>query len=183
LRMLLERYERGDGKQPEKDADGKALTAWHRDVLYPIKYRVLIILGDWLERYITDPKTVAPDVESFCETVLSREHAEAVPAIKERLDIGLLRVRSLTMPDRADPATTQLLSSTPLPKKVRTAKDLDLLDVDPLEVARQLTLMDYSLYCAVLPRELVRKAWSEKKHKNTAFYVRAVIESCNRVRP
>ena len=41
---------------------------------------------------------------------------------------------------------------------------LKLADLDPIEVARQLTLLEYDLYCKIKPREFTGLAWM-KDHK------------------
>jgi hypothetical protein len=46
-----------------------------------------------------------------------------------------------------------------------------VLDYDPLEIARQLTLLDYETYAAIEPTELLNQAWCKQNlmHRFMSF--------------
>lgn len=53
----------------------------------------------------------------------------------------------------------QMMQPPPASIPVRNPKRIKFLDIDPLEMARQLTLMDSRLYARIQPSECLSKAW------------------------
>lgn len=60
-------------------------------------------------------------------------------------------------------------------------RPLKLTDLDPLELARQLTLMDATMYNKIRPVECLQKAWSDLSDANKAANIKAVIKHSNQV--
>lgn len=54
------------------------------------------------------------------------------------------------------------------------------MDIDILEMARQLTIMDFKLYSSIRPIECLDKAWS-REDDTIASNIRASIEYCNQI--
>jgi Rap guanine nucleotide exchange factor 1 len=50
-------------------------------------------------------------------------------------------------------------------KKVEKGIPLNLWDYDELEIARQLTIIDFMLFAEIRPQELLGQAWMKAKHK------------------
>ena len=50
----------------------------------------------------------------------------------------------------------------PLPRLPKNISHLNLLDIDPLELARQLAIMEQQLYKAIQVRECLNQAWNKK---------------------
>ena len=63
----------------------------------------------------------------------------------------------------------------------KTNKKLKLLDIDPLELARQLTLMEAALYKKIRPMECLQRS-REAKPGKTADNITTIIQLSNRVR-
>lgn len=61
-------------------------------------------------------------------------------------------------------------------------KKIKLLDIDPIEIARQLTLMEFSMYKKIRPMECLLRSRESKpgKHKDSFS---EIIQLSNRVRP
>ncbi|KAI9358804.1 ras guanine nucleotide exchange factor domain-containing protein [Pilaira anomala] len=57
---------------------------------------------------------------------------------------------------------------------------IHLLGTDPLELARQLTIMDFKLYSSLCPIECLGKAWSKNLSEN-AVNVKQFISYCNQL--
>lgn len=62
----------------------------------------------------------------------------------------------------------------------KTSKKLKLLDIDPLELARQLTLMEAALYKKIRPMECLQRS-REAKPGKTADNITTIIQLSNRV--
>jgi son of sevenless-like protein len=72
------------------------------------------------------------------------------------------------------------LQAPPPPIMPKTSKKLKLLDIDPLELARQLTIMESQLYQKIRPIECLQRSREQKAEHNDN--IAAVIQTSNRVR-
>lgn len=64
-----------------------------------------------------------------------------------------------------------------LPKSL---KKFSLFDLDPLEIARQLTLIESSMFEKIQPTELLKQEWS-KKENSLAINVRLMTAMSTKV--
>lgn len=69
----------------------------------------------------------------------------------------------------------------PPPILPKAAKKLKLLDIDPLELARQLTLMEGSMYKKIRPIECLQRSREQRVGRNTDN-IASIIQLSNRVR-
>jgi son of sevenless len=67
----------------------------------------------------------------------------------------------------------------PAPLMPKTSKKLKLLDIEPLEMARQLTIMESQLYQRIRPMECLQRAREQRMENNDNITV--VIQTSNRV--
>lgn len=65
-----------------------------------------------------------------------------------------------------------------LPKNI---KKLKFLDIDPLEIARQLTIIESKLYNKIQPVECLDKAWSTEEGSEIAVNIKGMIVNSNQV--
>lgn len=71
------------------------------------------------------------------------------------------------------------IGNPPAPIAPKSGKKLKLLDIDPLELARQLTIMESSLYQKIKPMECLQRA-REQRTENIDN-ITTVIQTSNRV--
>lgn len=72
----------------------------------------------------------------------------------------------------------------PLPIMPKNISHIRLLETDPLEMARQLSVLDFKLYSGIRPIECLNKAWSRDTVKGgvpVAVNVIQSIDYCNRL--
>lgn len=74
--------------------------------------------------------------------------------------------------------TNQIPAPTPIIPK--GGKRLKLLDIDPLELARQLTIMESRMYQRIKPIEALKRAREQKM--DIVDNIGVVIQTSNRVR-
>lgn len=72
-------------------------------------------------------------------------------------------------------------SDMPAPVLPKSLKRIRFLDIDPLELARQLTIMDSKLYSRIKPVECLDKNWGKGDSEHIAANVKASIEYSNQV--
>ena len=56
---------------------------------------------------------------------------------------------------------------------------LSVFDFDPEEIARQLTIIDFSLFSKIKPAELLNQAWQKQKYKHRAHNILRLVERMN----
>lgn len=56
-----------------------------------------------------------------------------------------------------------------------------MLDLDPLEVARQLTIVEMAIFQKIGPAELMKQEWSRKNSKSVAVNVRAMTAMSTKI--
>ena len=56
---------------------------------------------------------------------------------------------------------------------------LSVFDFDPEEIARQLTIIDFSLFSKIKPAELLNQAWQKQKYKHRAQNILRLVERMN----
>jgi len=57
-----------------------------------------------------------------------------------------------------------------------------LVDISPLEMARQLSLIDYKIFSTIQAKEFLNQAWSKEALKSRSPNLRAMIKRSNDVR-
>jgi hypothetical protein len=160
----------------------------------PVRLRVYNVFKGWIEshwRNLSDQEAL-PIIHTFAEEKLS----VVLPAAGRRLlelsgkvssTKGPLVPRLVSSMGKTNTSITQYVSpDTPLPSPVvskSTANALknwkmggsspSILDFDPLELARQLTIKEMNIFCSILPEELLASEWMKKSGSN-AVNVRAM---------
>ncbi|KXJ97014.1 ras guanine nucleotide exchange factor domain-containing protein [Microdochium bolleyi] len=149
----------------------------------PVRLRVYNIFKGWLEshwRYASDHSAL-PVIQDFAEAKLS----SVLPAAGKRLAElatkvatadGALVPRLVSSMGKTSTSISQYMPpDTPLPNPVVSRSQLSLLnnwkaggqlpsilDLEPLEIARQITLKQMNIFCAILPDELLGSQWMKK---------------------
>ncbi|QSL64821.1 hypothetical protein MERGE_002124 [Pneumocystis wakefieldiae] len=164
---------------PPENLKPYELKIWIEKKQKPIRLRVFNILKIWLESYFMEPmdensKRLLNQIKQFTINILS----ETIPGeslvriIDKRMrneDRNYFRKLMLNIGFVAPPI---------LPKNLRGFK---LLDLDPLEIARQLTIMESRIYNKIKPIEFLNKAWSKHVCNGIAENIRSMILKSNQI--
>jgi hypothetical protein len=160
----------------------------------PVRLRVYNVLKGWLEshwRHDCDDSALpaivafaredlAAVLPSACKRLLeladtvSSTHAPAVPRVMSA--IGKTNTASGQYANLTAPPPAPVISKSQL-AALRSWKNggasVGILDFDPLELARQITLKTSQLFCCILPEELLASEWM-KQSGSLAVNVRAM---------
>ncbi|KAJ3324870.1 hypothetical protein HDU76_013312 [Blyttiomyces sp. JEL0837] len=161
---------------PPPGLSDEEIEDWNKAKRQPIRLRVFNVMKSWVETYCQDDeedKMILTAMKQFATTTMAQE----IPAIGnqllkliERREQGGMKKILVTTQGRDVPPPI-------LPRSLRRIKFLDL---DALEVARQLTIIESKEYNKLQPTEFLKKAWSDKEN-NFAVNVKAMIETSNQV--
>lgn len=168
-------------------------------IAQPVRLRVTNVFKGWLEshwRHDRDESTI-PFIFSFAKDqvmpvsaiganrllellqVVATTHSPAVPRVLSSM--GKTNTAASTNAYTGQPAPQLVLSKSQL-NALKTWKmggsGLSVLDFDPLELARQLTIKTSSIFCSILPEELLGCEFM-KDSNSLAVNVRALTTFSN----
>ncbi|KAI9314344.1 hypothetical protein BX666DRAFT_1971820 [Dichotomocladium elegans] len=175
LTLLEERY----NLQPKSNLTPCELEAWTERKQKLVRLRVFNVMKTWLENYyIEEDEFALSRLEFFTNTVIRDASSFSADQLNR-----LIRKRKEI--DANGGGLKKLVPnsiSSPLPILPKDMSNFSLMDIDPVELARQLTLLDYKLYSSIRPTECLNKAWSrEDAGGNIATNVKQSIDYCNRL--
>ncbi|GBB99424.1 hypothetical protein RclHR1_03520004 [Rhizophagus clarus] len=166
--------------QPPEDITPEELEVWQEKKQTPVRLRVFNIMKTWLETYYIDGQDshCLERMREFATTTMHENMAFAAVSL-----IKVIEKRQQQPKDAVFRALVQTNSDKPptpiLPKNI---KKLKFLDIDPLEIARQLTLIECKLYNKIQPVECLDKAWSKEEGGDIiAANIKAMIVNSNQI--
>ncbi|KAA8649177.1 guanine nucleotide exchange factor [Aspergillus tanneri] len=160
----------------------------------PVRLRVYNVFKGWLEAHWRhDCDDSALDyIVNFASTTLMQNLPSAgkrLVELAEKVSMvhGPVVPRLMSSMGKTNTATAHYVHpDTPLPPPILTKKEANLLkqwkngetsitilDFDPMELARQLTIKESRIFCAILPEELLATEWM-KRSASLAVNVRAM---------
>ncbi|KAK0542923.1 cell division cycle- protein [Tilletia horrida] len=156
-------------------------AVWVEKKQRPIQTRVFNVLKLWLEQhfYDGDDDEHIPAIKEFARTEAAKAQASDAQVIHVS-GTALLRVL-----DRRVGASEQAIrtlvhaSSAPAPIMPKNAKKVKLLEIDPLEFARQLTIIESAKYREIKPAECLGKAWTAPNAEVNAKGIKSMIALSN----
>ncbi|CAO1634614.1 unnamed protein product [Parajaminaea phylloscopi] len=160
------------------DLTEEELDDWAVRRQEPTQLRVINVLKSWIEHHFyegQDDEYLA-SVKAFAVGMQTRKPSIAKTSwqlhrlVERRQGEGEQMVRKMVLPTVAPPPV--------LPKSLRKIK---FLDIDPVEMARQLTLLESKLYNKIKPTECLDKAWSKSGSDVLAKGIKDTISTSNRI--
>ncbi|BEJ03260.1 hypothetical protein CcaverHIS641_0104350 [Cutaneotrichosporon cavernicola] len=174
VELLLERYH----VEPPPDLTEEQMKEWRMRKQTPIRLRVANTLKTWLEHhYIEEQDRKALDVvEDFATTTLMANGSELLS--KQLLQLVDRRRRGEAT------AKSRIVMGGPVPQppiqpRIVPGKPLTLLDIQPLELARQLTILESGHFVKIRPPEFLNKTWQKDDSDMTAPNLSKAISSSN----
>jgi hypothetical protein len=163
LQKLLERFD------PPKDMCSVSEAA-------TLQFRVAVVLKYWVEHQIDDfDDALIKKLCTFAETKLEPFQ----PALASLLLREVEKQNGLRKNRRARFETPPIDFTAP--KGMLTPTDL-VMQMSSEELARQLTLIDHSIYCAIQPNELLGQSWSKPAREHHSPTVVALLTRLNKVK-
>ncbi|KAJ5078285.1 ras guanine nucleotide exchange factor i-related [Anaeramoeba ignava] len=147
-----------------------------------IQIRICNVAKNWLEKHHEDfrPQLKA-EMLYFVESTIA---VEGYPSLAAQLKNLIFKGPKIAAHAGIKTDTTsefdpQKIAPEPKVPKNIFSPTLSLFDVEAEEIARQLTLIDFSLYSSIRTRELLNSAWSQAKYKSRAPNVLKLIGRFN----
>ena len=133
---------------------------WIEQKQQTIRFRVVNIMKNWFGRFWLEPHS--EQTVNFVK--LAYHLVQTSPAIMETPGASQLLV---VIEQRLHDKSTKHLVPTPInnappPVVPKSLRKIKVLDIDPTEFARQLTILEYQHYARIKPGEFLNKTWQKK---------------------
>ncbi len=158
---------------PPDGLDEDELALWTEKKQVPIRLRVFNVLKMWLEMhfYEGEDEPYLDQVRRFAVEEMGEIASMKAPSqhlqrlVERRQGEGEQMIRKMVLP-----------TSAPAPILPKNLKKIKFLEIDPLELARQLTLMESRLYNKVKPAECLGLKWTKPGNE---VHAKGIMESIN----
>lgn len=180
---LFQELVRRFGIQPPEGLSQKEFLLWTDKKQKLVRLRVVNIMKKWLDEYWYEDcsnKTIQALLESmqaFAEQLQRQNnpgHERITRLIEAKLNADGIAPRRLIQ---------NLPMSPPAPILPRNVKKLKILDIDPLELARQLTVREFKLFEMITPFECLTRRQRKTKLRHTSIestrHIDAFIHNSN----
>lgn len=148
--------------QPPEGLSQADYDTWHDRKLRPIRFRVVNILKSWLdnswmEDNSEETKALIRDMFNFARDTIKTADTPGAGPLMTLLD------QRLAGKDLGGRRMVQTVNqNTPPPIMPKNMKKLKFLDIDVVEFARQLTIIESRLYAKIKSTECLNKTWQKK---------------------
>ncbi|KAF9954717.1 hypothetical protein BGZ65_003849 [Modicella reniformis] len=160
--------------------DGAEMEIWTEKKLTPIRLRVFNIIKSWLENYFLEDET--DDKEALA---MIKEFSGSA-AMKDTMSFAAVQlIKLVEKREQSEGAFRKMVlnlsTQAPQPITPRNLKKIKFLELDPLEFARQLTIMEANVYNKIRPVECLAKAWMSEDLTLAAkaVNIKKMIETSN----
>lgn len=157
IRLLIDRFDR-----TPPDLNPTQAAEWSNQIKPLVRLRVINIFKQWLESFWGN--------SSHCDATANQDLLEIKAFLFRINDISeavaarqLLSIIQCRLEGVVNMKTTQpSLTSAPKPILPKKLNKLQFLKIDPKEIARQLTVMESSMFAKIQRSELLNKSWQKK---------------------
>uniref|UniRef100_A0A674AL55 Son of sevenless homolog 2 (Drosophila) n=1 Tax=Salmo trutta TaxID=8032 RepID=A0A674AL55_SALTR len=187
LRLLIDRIEIPEPEPTEADKQAlwngdqpmaAELQRFRREYVQPVQLRVLNVFRQWVEHHFYDFENnpeLRGKLEEYISSKSMRKWVESINKIIKR-----------KMQTQSNGVSHNITFESPPPpiewhiSRLGQTDTFDLMTLHPIEIARQLTLLESELYRAVRPSELVGSVWTkEDKENNSPNLLRMIRHTTN----
>ncbi|XP_041971134.1 protein son of sevenless isoform X2 [Aricia agestis] len=158
-----------DAEKLSKNTAREDWKRYRKEFQQPVKFRVINVLRHWVDQHFYDferEPALLERLKAFLESVDGKPMKKWVQSV-------LKTVQRKSGGGAGDAEGVAHVFDRPPPAPLRHVADPDRygwhpLTLHPLELARQLTLLEFQLYRQVKPSELVGAVWTKKDKEKTS---------------
>nr|XP_022906385.1 protein son of sevenless isoform X2 [Onthophagus taurus] len=191
LKLLIERFHIPDpslvyeqestgndnSDKMQKNSQREDWKRYRKEYVQPVQFRVLNVLRHWVDHHFydfeRDPALLA-ELEKFLDSVNGKSMRKwvdsVVKIVQRKLEPDAQRLIKFNFDDQAPNIEWHL---------TQNEEDFGILTLHPLEIARQLTILDFDLYRTIKPSELVGCVWTKKDKEKTSPNLLRMIKHTN----
>uniref|UniRef100_A0A1A8FWV0 Son of sevenless homolog 2 n=2 Tax=Nothobranchius korthausae TaxID=1143690 RepID=A0A1A8FWV0_9TELE len=160
------------------------LQRFRKEYVQPVQLRVLNVFRQWVEHHFYDFEN-DPDLRAQLENCIATEIQLRGKSMKKWVE-SISKIIQRKLQTQSNGISHNITFGNPPPPiewhicRANQPDQFDLMTLHPIEIARQLTLLESELYRAVRPSELVGSVWTkEGKEKNSPNLLRMIRHTTN----
>eukprot|EP00339_Tiarina_fusa_P025431 CAMPEP_0117002376 /NCGR_PEP_ID=MMETSP0472-20121206/4073_1 /TAXON_ID=693140 ORGANISM="Tiarina fusus, Strain LIS" /NCGR_SAMPLE_ID=MMETSP0472 /ASSEMBLY_ACC=CAM_ASM_000603 /LENGTH=1327 /DNA_ID=CAMNT_0004702717 /DNA_START=12 /DNA_END=3995 /DNA_ORIENTATION=- len=168
LNLLMERF-----SMPLPDGNEASVEAFKAKKQKPIQVRICQLIKTWITKYFDDfqnNQELLAKLSDFCSNTIKPvcpPGATLESIIQRQVNGEYEKSKEIQF---TEPPPEPILPKVPRPS---------FLDIHPMEIARQLTIIESQLYRAILPQECLGLAWSKKNAQERSPNILKMINRFN----
>ncbi|KAL1502670.1 hypothetical protein ABEB36_007783 [Hypothenemus hampei] len=177
LNLLIERFhipdpskvyeqDPSDTDKIQKSNQREDWKKYRKEYCQPVQFRVLNVLRHWVDHHFYDferDPELLKNLEDFLDSVAGQNMKKWVESVKKTIkrkkENDNQRHKNVAFVDRPPAIEWHIQCNE---------EDYGLLTLHPLEIARQLTVIEFDLYRMIKPSELVGAVWTKKNKDLTS---------------
>ncbi|CAB3252578.1 unnamed protein product [Arctia plantaginis] len=175
----IESVASSDAEKLSKNTAREDWKRYRKEFQQPVKFRVINVLRHWVDQHFYDferEEALLVKLREFLESVDGKPMKKWVQSVLKTLQ----RKSGQTAECEWSLGVSHVFDKAP-PGVVRHVADPERCDwhplaLHPLELARQLTLLEFHLYRQVKPSELVGAVWTKKDKEKTSPNLLRIIK-------
>ncbi|KAJ6250339.1 ras guanine nucleotide exchange factor i-related [Anaeramoeba flamelloides] len=147
----------------------------YKEKIQGIKKQTYAFLYDWINHHFSD----------FNEGLIEELNHFINKSLRKNRDIKHIQILRKTIDDQQLGKKKHFISSNNIqppepsvPKNI-FSKTLTLFDINELEIARQISIIDFEIFSKIQPSELLNCAWAKEKLKHRAKNLLQLIDRFN----
>ena len=168
--------------QPPQGISASDFKVWIEQKQNLIRVRTINVMRNWIEQnWMENNDQVSDDllrrIYAFVKDIVSPINE---PLAKPLLNSITQRLQGQDA-SGAKKLVPTLSAQTPAPIMPKNMKKLKFLDIDAMEFARQLTIIESRLYAKIKPSECLDKTWGKKDDPDASPNVKALVRHSNKL--
>lgn len=174
LQMLIKRFDIPLDFIEREEWTRAEIKKFKKEYMEPVQFRVINVIKHWIDAHFYDfenDPSLLELLHEFLHNEVAKERRNLTKWVQTLSNMISRKQQKSLNKNSAE----KILPEVPPPIEIWLAGnkeseyELNLLTIHPLEFARQLTLYEFDLYCAVQPYELIGLKWvKEGKEVNSA---------------